>query len=161
MKHSFIFSALLILVLISCNEANKPADTSTVKKDSSTAVENKIMIPASTCYFSTNGKDSFRLKVEVFPNVATGRFSNKFYEKDSNEGELDGHLLGDTLLADYKFMSEGKLSVRQVIFLIKDSTATEGYGDMEEKDGKMIFKNIKDVTFGKGLILKKADCGEY
>ena len=58
-------------------------------------------------------------------------------------------------------MSEGKLSARQVIFLLKDSTATEGYGDMEEKDGKMVFKNTNDITFGTGLVLKKAECGEY
>jgi hypothetical protein len=84
-----------------------------------------------------------------------------FYEKDSNNGEFNGLIHGDTLLADYKFMSEGKLSTRQVIFLLKDSVAIEGYGDMEEKEGKMVFKNTSDITFGKGLLLNKADCGGY
>jgi hypothetical protein len=32
---------------------------------------------------------------------------------------------------------------------------------MEEKEGNMVFKNIRDITFGKGLILKKVGCGEY
>ena len=68
---------------------------------------------------------------------------------------------GDTLLADYKFMSEGKLSTRQVIFLIQGDDAIEGYGNSEEKDGKMVFKNINEVVFGKGLILKKAECKEF
>jgi hypothetical protein len=119
------------------------------------------MIPSSSCYFSTTGKDTVKLKVEVFPNVVTGRLSYNLYQKDSNKGEFEGYLHGDTLLADYKFMSEGKLSTRQVIFLIKDNIATEGYGDMEEKDGKMVFKNTNDITFGKGLVLRKVDCGEY
>jgi len=93
--------------------------------------------------------------------VVTGKLSYQFFDKDSNIGEFDGRLYGDTLLADYKFMSEGKLSTRQVILLIKDSVATEGYGDMEEKEGKMVFKNTNDITFGKGLILKMVECGEY
>ncbi len=58
-------------------------------------------------------------------------------------------------------MSEGKESVRQVIFLIKDNIAVEGYGNMEENNGKMIFKNQKEIVFGKGLILKKVECGEH
>ena len=55
-------------------------------------------------------------------------------------------------------MSEGTQSVRQVVFLIKGETAIEGYGDIEEKDGKMVFKNLSSVVFGKGVILKKEDC---
>ncbi len=98
--------------------------------------------------------------MEVFPNVATGRLSYKFHEKDNNTGDLEGQLHGDTLLADYKFMSEGIQSTRQVIFLIKDNTAIEGYGNLEERSGKMVFKNQEEIIFGKGLILKKVPCGE-
>lgn len=162
MKHSFLFiGAFSIIAIASCNTEPKKSAEVTTMKDTSKPVENKIMIPSSTCYFNTTGKDTVKLKVEVFPNVVTGRLSYIFYQKDSNKGEFDGQLHGDTLLADYKFMSEGKLSSRQVIFLIKDSIATEGYGNMEEKEGKMVFKNIKDVSFGKGLVLKKTACGEY
>ena len=77
------------------------------------------------------------MKVEVFENVVTGTLSYKFYQKDSNKGEFEGTLKGDTLLADYTFMSEGTQSVRQVVFLIKGETAIEGYGDIEEKDSKL------------------------
>jgi len=118
------------------------------------------MIPSSSCYLSITGKDTVFLKTEIFPNVVTGVLSYKFHEKDNNKGEIDGKLSGDTLVADYRFMSEGKQSTRQVIFLIKDSVATEGYGNMEEKDGKMTFKDVRNVSFGKGLILKKIPCEE-
>jgi hypothetical protein len=80
------------------------------------------------------------------------------YEKDSNKGKLEGKLYGDTLVADYKFMSEGIESVRQVAFLIKDSVAIEGYGDIEQKDGKTVFKNLKSLDFTHGLPLAKVDC---
>ena len=166
MKYSFLFLSLAAIVAAaSCNNEPKKsseevavADTSNA--DTSKPVENKIMIPTSSCYSSITGKDTVFLKTEIFPNVVTGVLSYKFYEKDSNKGEIDGKLSGDTLIADYRFMSEGKQSTRQVIFLIKDSVATEGYGNMEEKEGKMVFKDVKDVTFGKGLMLKKVPCGE-
>ena len=96
--------------------------------------------------------------MDKLSGAVTGSLSYKFYEKDSNKGEIDGKLNGDTLIADYKFMSEGILSTRQVIFLIKDSTATEGYAAMEEKNGKMVFKNINTVDFTKGIVLRKTTC---
>ena len=94
-------------------------------------------------------------------NVVTGKLSYKFYEKDSNKGEIVGKLNGDTLLADYKFMSEGQLSTRQVVFLIKNNVAKEGYGKMEEKNGMIVFKDMRGVSFETGLALNKVECGEY
>ncbi len=161
MKHSFLFLFIAAIIITSCNNEPKKSTETTTAEDTSKPVENKIMIPASSCYFSTIGKDTVKLKVEVFPNVVTGKLSYKFYEKDSNSGNFDGIMKGDTLIADYTFMSEGKSSVRQVAFLIKDNMATEGYGNMEEKEGKMVFKDIKGVSFGKALSLKKVECGEY
>ena len=161
MKYSFLVLFLAAILIASCNnEQKKPIET-TMVKDTVKTVENKIMIPASSCYSSITGKDTVILKVEVFPNVVTGKLSYQFYEKDSNKGELTGQLKGDTLLADYKFMSEGTQSIRQVIFLIKNNIATEGYGNMEEKNGKMVFKDMRGVSFETGLALNKVECGEY
>ena len=110
------------------------------------------------CYAGVLGKDSIFLKTEIFSNVVTGNLVYRFYEKDSNEGEINGTIKNDTLLADYNFMSEGKLSVRQVTFIITDSTASEGYGPVEEKNGKMVFKSSKGIIFRKGFVLKKVPC---
>ena len=158
MKYSFLLLFLAPITIASCNDEPKKSTEVTTIADTSKPVENKIMIPASSCYSSITGKDTVFLKTEIFPNVVTGILSYKFHEKDSNKGEIDGKLSGDTLIADYRFMSEGKQSTRQVIFLIKDSVATEGYGNMEEKNGKMVFKNVKDIAFDRGLQLKKISC---
>ena len=104
------------------------------------------------------GKDTVMLTVEKFPNVVTGRLTYKIYQKDSNKGDFEGVMKGDTLIADYKFMSEGKESVRHIAFLIKDSVATEGYADMEEKEGKMVFKIISKLDFSKGMKLQQIAC---
>lgn len=151
-------SCLLAIAILSCN--NQASEkVATVQSDTaSPAVENKIMIPSSVCYASYQGKDTVTLKTENFPNVVTGILRYNLYGKDRNKGEIDGVMHGDTLVADYRFQSEGAQSVRQVAFLLKDSTAIEGYGPMEEKDGKMIFKHLGGVDFSKGIKLRKVEC---
>ena len=152
--------ACTIFSFASCNNDKKSTELST-PTDSSTVVENEIMRPEATCYFYTNGRDTVQLRVEDVPNGLTGKLVYKIYGKDSNDGSFAGKISGDTLFADYNFMSEGVASVRQIVFLIKDGKATEGLGSMQEKDGKMIFKNLKDITFKTGLVLTKADCGDF
>lgn len=153
------FRAIAISILaISCNNQSQQDSAKNNAADTSTPIENKVMIPVSSCYESISGKDTVRLKVEVFAHVITGMLSYHLNEKDKNDGDIEAQFRGDTLVADYSFMSEGKRSVRQVAFLIKDSTAIEGYGDMEEKDGKMVFKDLGKLNFGNGIILKKGAC---
>jgi hypothetical protein len=40
---------------------------------------------------------------------------------------------GNTLFAEYKFLSEGTECIREVVFLKKENDFVEGYGDSEEK----------------------------
>ena len=154
MKQLFIL--LIIVLTISCN-ANEPSSKTndTIKQELKAIKNNRL--PDVIC-FSTTGKDTAILKINISENLASGTLIYKLFEKDSNKGKFEGKLHGDTLIANYKFMSEGVESVRQVAFLIKDSVATEGYGDVEEKDGKMVFKDWKSLDFKNGLILKKVDC---
>jgi hypothetical protein len=146
-----------VVNVTSCRETKKTA-TIPAATDSSKTGEMKIMIPDTYCYSTTGSKDSLYLKLEKFPNVVAGKLIYKLYEKDTNTGDIDGVLHGDTLIADYNFLSEGKNSVRQVIFLIKDNTAREGYGQMEDHNGKMVFKNLQQIDFTKGVLLHKIDC---
>jgi len=153
--------ALLVIVvgLSACND-NEHKTTEVVTKDSTpVAPAPDVKLPGYMCFAQQLGSDSFWLQLNVFENVTTGTLEYKFKEKDSNTGEFEGKMNGDTLIADYKFMSEGQMSTRQVAFLIKDSVATEGYGDMEEKGGKMVFKNPQSLTFSKGIVMKKVSCG--
>ena len=65
---------------------------------------------------------------------------------------------GDTLVADYTFNSEGKLSTRQVAFLKKDGKLMEGFGEVVEKDGKIYFKSISDLKFDDAIEFTKINC---
>ena len=148
-------------IAASCkNEPKKTTDATTIV-DTAKTVENKTTTPVASCYSYIKDKDTVTLKMESSANNVTGKLTYKLYQKDSNKGELTGQLNGDTLLADYKFMSEGQLSTRQVIFLIRNNVAKEGYGKMEEKNGKMVFKDMKGVSFETGLALNKVECGGY
>lgn len=148
----------LLIFIVACNTTT--TDNSEVKKDSfdTSSTPMTIQVPNTRCFSSVKGKDTVYLKLEKFPNVVTGDLSYKLYEKDSNNGTIDGKMNGDTLIAEYTFMSEGQQSIRQVAFLIKDSIATEGYTDAEDKDGKMVFKNTAALDFSKGLQLKEIAC---
>lgn len=156
---NLLFLPMTLLVLTACNDQTQPPTPENTAKSDTT--EYKVQIPNSGCYLYTSGKDTIAFKMEVFPNVVTGVLKYDFYEKDGSKGEIDGKLRGDTLVADYSFMAEGTRSIRQVIFLIQDSLVTEGYGDMEEKEGRMVFKNSNKVDFSKGLKLRKISCQDY
>jgi hypothetical protein len=155
MKKLTVLLAAILAVAAACNN---DTEQKTTTADTPAIPENKVMIPVSSCYANASKGDTVKMKVEVFKNVVTGTLSYQLKEKDSNKGEFEGQFHGDTLVADYRFMSEGKQSVRQIVFLIKDGVAAEGVGEMEEKDGKMVFKNTSTINFGRAAILEKEDC---
>lgn len=153
MKRLFIF--LIIAFAISCqNNGHKTVPISVEKSK-----QNIQDIPSThmACY-ATIGKNSVLLKLIISDSSVKGTLIYNLYQKDKNTGTLDGKLYGDTLIANYQFTSEGIKSIRQVAFLIKDSLITEGYGDVEEKNGRMVFRDRKSLDFKKGLKLKKTDC---
>lgn len=112
----------------------------------------------SECYKRIKGKDTVEISYVVDNNIVKGQLVYNYFEKDKNSGAISGTFHGDTLLADYAFMSEGIRSVRQVIFLKKINTLTEGYADMEEKDKRMQFKNLSDIKFPDSILLIRTDC---
>lgn len=155
-----ILYATCVFGLLACNNSGKVQGTDSSKAPNSDSTTMHIQIPKQGCYVNVAGRDSVRLKIEIFPSVVIGTLHYNHYEKDKNAGEFEGVFRGDTLVADYSFMSEGVRSIRQVVFLVKDSAATEGYGDMEERDGKMVFKNIGTIDFAKGMRLQQVSCIE-
>jgi len=112
------------------------------------------------CYSYTMKKDSAFLRINITDNVVSGDLEYKNFEKDSNKGTIKGKMLGDTLLADYTFLSEGATSVREVVMLRKGPGFIEGYGESEEKNGKMNFINRSKLNFKKGMTFKKTNCHE-
>ena len=157
MKH--ILLSLLTLATLSCNNTDTGKNTAATDTDT-TSTDSLVAASAQTapsCYQNINGKDTVLLSISGEAITVTGLLSYNYYEKDKSSGDIQGNMYGDTLIGEYSFQSEGTTSVREVAFLKRDDTFVEGYGDVEEKDGKMVFKNRSSLKFT-GHPLKKVDC---
>ncbi len=104
--------------------------------------------------YEQNGS-TVTLQLTVDGNKASGNLLYTLKEKDRNSGTFVGEIKDEILLADYTFSSEGILSVRQVSFKLTNASAIEGYGEVEEINGKMVFKDPANLEFGTGLVLTK------
>lgn len=154
MKKVILASAVLMVFFISCKNEKTEAEVPVIQE--STAVQETV---SEECYLGILKKDTVSMSLSIKGNqLSSGKLNYKFFEKDKNEGSLIGEMKGDTLFADYTFMSEGVSSVRQVAFLKKGNTYLEGYGDIEENSGKTIFKNTKQIKFDGKIVLSKVDC---
>lgn len=143
----YLFIAIAGLAIACNNNADDKQAEGSVQGQETTA-----------CYAGSSGKDTITLSLSTTGDNVIGSLDYKFYEKDRNHGSVSGHLAGDTLIADYIFTSEGLQSIRQVAFLKKENTLIEGHGDMEEKNGKMVFKNTGTLHFTGGFVLQKTAC---
>jgi len=160
MKQLLLTALVGVLFITACNPSTNPSAT-TGEDSLAAAVAPVIKIASPACYEQKNGGDTFTLQLKITDTSGVeGLLKYGFKEKDSNAGTIAGMMFGDTLVADYHFMSEGKTSVREVAFLVTDSMATEGYGDMEDKNGKLVFKDVHALTFGKGVLMRRTACGQ-
>lgn len=140
------------ICLSACNDAttdkkeNVVVDTTTVAPPPAPAVSN-------TCYRGILSKDTTDLQLTITDNnTVSGQLTFNRFEKDDNKGSITGEKRGDTLIAFYTFQSEGMSSVREVVFLKKGNALVEGFGDVEEKEGRVIFKDRSKLKFeGEGL----------
>jgi hypothetical protein len=96
--------------------------------------------------------------IQINDNKAKGDLTFNYYEKDSNIGTFIGSLNGDTLWANYTFISEGIESNREVVFLKQGDKWIQGYGEVMEKDKAFAFVNHEDIRFDNNFILEKVEC---
>ena len=151
MKNGSIVLAMFVALFISCKEE--------VTSDVLEKTIGKVTI-SEKCYSGSINKDTIWMSLTILGiHVAKGKLSYNFYEKDRNEGTFLGQLKGDTLIADYTFMSEGIVSVRQIAFLKRGETFIEGFGDViDDNNGKVQFKDVSQLKFEGKPVLSKADC---
>jgi hypothetical protein len=157
MKYSLLQLALMMAVFSSCD--NKPGTSAAISgADSTATATNKMQGLVTTCYMGVMGKDTMLLQVKRFDNVATGDLSYLFHDKDKQTGSFDARIMGDTLIGEYLYDSEGSSSSRQIAFLLSNDKAIEGSGEVMDENGTMVFVDPKKLEFGKGLNLSKVPC---
>ncbi|RDC55052.1 hypothetical protein DU508_18030 [Pedobacter chinensis] len=132
--------------------------TTTATTDSTINSSTETQTGSAQCFQYVKNRDTAGLTLNIEDEKVTGSLSYNLFEKDKNKGVIAGIVKGDTIIADYTFQSEGITSIRQVAWLRQNDQLIEGFGDVEEVDGKTKFKNIGKLTFGKSTIFSKTNC---
>ena len=138
---------VLLFILISCNSPEKMPDEKTGNT-----------IAGKHCYTYTGNRDTIFLNINYQKDSVTGELIYQLYQKDKNKGTIAGTIKNGLLIADYSFMSEGVISVRQVAFKRSTSGFSEGHGTSQEKNGKMVFSGTNALQFDGPIILKEVEC---
>ncbi|HEY5370145.1 MAG TPA: hypothetical protein VIJ75_14275 [Hanamia sp.] len=148
---------ILTTILFSCNGNSTSPDKAIVE-------EHELISPSSAdaistnCYSLKNGKDTVLMKLNIDNGKVSGNLTYHYFEKDKNTGTLKGQMNGDTLFATYTFMSEGRESVRQIVFLKKGDEVTEGYGIVNSNTGEPDLTDRSAIKFDNKFVLKEMDC---
>lgn len=148
---SFLFTLSMISFLMSCK--NRVSESSETQTD---PVQEEA--PVKLCFAYDHDEDLMGLTLNMNGTHVSGQLVYALSEKDRNSGMLEGDMHGDTLFADYIFASEGRSSIREVAFLKRDNYFIEGFGDVEKKDGKMVFKNRSALNFQSNFLLRSVPC---
>lgn len=151
MNHNHIITFFLASSLAACNPSEN-------KQDEAPVTDTRTTVTTHHCYEGIYNRDTIFLELHRNGDSASGQLQYSIFEKDRNNGTFRGLVKGDTLLAYYTFLSEGKESVRQVAFLQKDSSLYEGYGNVQEEHGRMVFKEGTVLNFPADRPLKKVAC---
>ena len=110
------------------------------------------------CYRYATINDTIILKLIHIGESITGTLVYKLHEKDKNMGTIQGRMRGDILLADYTFMSEGIMSIRQIAFKKEKDFFMEGHGDINTNNERVFFKNPDSLQFNDAIKLTEIDC---
>ncbi|TCC87119.1 hypothetical protein FBD94_11815 [Pedobacter hiemivivus] len=159
MKSTILILAAFSLIMVSCNNENKEKHDANQAKITAKDTGTEPKINSNDCYAHFKNRDTATLKINIEGNNLIGDLDYKLFEKDSNKGKIAGQIKGDTIIAEYTFISEGVKSVREVAFLKKaDGNLYEGFGEVMEKNGKMVFKNHSALKFDDSMVFTKTDC---
>jgi hypothetical protein len=134
-------------IIAACNNATEENATKTDTAFEASTTENIIKVPGKMCFQAILQRDTISIELFIKDSTVSGNLVYNMFEKDDNKGTFSGKISGDIIKADYTFLSEGTTSIREVMFRLKDNTLTEGYGDMEEKVNKSVFKDSSKVQF--------------
>ncbi len=148
MKNTSII-VLSLAIFASCNTEEK--------QESANKTEVKTS-QTETCYQHTKDSSTIKLNVTINDNMVTGNLLYDYYQKDRSAGKIKGELKSDTLFANYTFVSEGVESEREVVFLKTANGWVEGYGEIDDKDGKVMFKDKSKITFDNNVVLRETTC---
>lgn len=127
-------------------------------------VQDKIVIDSTSslagCYTAVMNRDTSELVLQHLGGTesVSGELNIINFEKDRNNGTINGEIKDDLIVGWYKFFSEGKSSIRQIVFKIEGDKLLEGYGDTEMRGDTVLFKSIVALNYLTDKPFVKRDC---
>ncbi len=150
MRFSPLLLLFCIVTLVACNNSSQQKPSAI-----NTPVAVAEAADLNGCYGYKTAKVTISLQARTIGDSVTGTLIYNYAEKDDNTGTFKGTFSGDTLFADYTFTSEGMETVREVAFIRNGDKLKEGYGDVEDRDGKIVFRDRGFLIFpGKVTLVK-------
>ncbi len=102
----------------------------------------------SGCYRMIIKNDTATISINQTGDSVSGSLSYHWLERDNHNGTFNGAIRNDTLIvAHYTFQSEKGITVKQVVFKIKDTILLQGYGEEMTKNDTTAFRDIDLVIF--------------
>lgn len=161
MKSIFFFTLLSGCIFLACNSKRSEQTDSTKNTPPAEVANNQTPAPVANdpaCFRYFGNKDTVYLQLSELYGTMTGMLLYKNYQKDKNLGTLQGKMMGDVLLAEYTFKSEGMMSTRQVAFKKKGDDYIEGFGDVKDVNGKVTFKDPTALKYDESRVFVKVPC---
>ena len=151
---TYLLAIITSLLFFSCAES---VNEKKEKKPESTP---NISLPTSLngCYEMIISSDTAFMKIEQNSDVLNGILKYKRKDKDSNKGNISLTKKGNRAEGYYTFQSEGKTSVRQIVFKISNNSLAEGYGNIEMKNDTAFFKYPHALNFEEKHTFNKINC---
>jgi hypothetical protein len=151
MKPFFLLAGLLTIVTSSCQQPG--TKTTTTQTDSTRPAA--ILNEGPQCFSKiTTAKDTAYIRFETDNEVVSGQLEYKLFEKDKNTGTISGTITDNIIDVDYRFMSEGIMSVRKAIFKLDNNQLFEATPEKLDNDGQPVFDKDKlhfdSIPFVKG-----------
>ena len=150
MKYQLLILSLVIMASCANEPEKQSSDVSGSTVHASTAdtiVTNQQPRSLEGCYEMVMKQDSAMLFLDVIDSTVNGNLVYDWAEKDRNSGSIKGVIRKDMIHADYVFQSEGVTSVREVVFKIQDTMLLQGFGDLKEVNGKVVFTDPDRLQF--------------
>jgi hypothetical protein len=154
------------LILMGCflgacnSNSSKEKSVQSQEEKSLRVIDSATLI--SGCYTALLKKDTSELVLQYTKDSRSisGTLTIKNFEKDSNKGTINGRIEGGNIVAWYDFFSEGKNSVRQIVFKIQGDTLFEGYGNIIAKpeSDTVKFENMEALKYLSNMPYIKGEC---
>lgn len=151
---TYLLAVISALLLFSCAESVREQEKTAPKF----AAKALVAISLSGCYEMVIMGDSAFMNLVQNNDNLSGTLVYKRKEKDSNKGNVVLTKLNDRAEGYYTFQSEGRTSVRQIVFKINGDAFAEGYGNIEMKNDTAVLKYPHALNFEEKHTFNKVNC---